>query len=914
MKKTLLILLFSVSCLITNPILGHNVPSKSNINNDWLFHLGEVKNAEQVTFSDEAWRKLDLPHDWTIEHDYEQNAAQKDNGGYAIGGIGWYRKHIKITSKDLLNHTIYLNFDAAYMNSEVWVNGRYFGKRPYGYISFGYDITKALHKGDNVIAVRIDNSLEPSARWYHGCGIYADVHLVIKNKTHFEKWGTFITTPEIGDHYAEINVKTAINNMDNEKDAIIESTIDSMELNGKKTPVNSGVYIKHIKLEANTNSEYQYKLALNNPQRWDVISPVLYNVSIKVKDVDGKIIDSQNIRIGLRTLKWDTATGFYLNGRQFKIHGMCEHLEGGPIGAAYNKQMLRWKIRQLQEMGCNAIRTAHNPQIPVFYDLCDEMGMLVLDEAFDGWSKKADEDYGKQAFAKWWKQDLTDMIRRDRNHPSIFLYSVGNETRGSIAPELVKTCHETDPTRLVTSGDSERAEMDVSGFNGASEKKPFFENYNPSVINSYNPVKHPFIGTEAPHTFSMRGFYRSMTWYRNGYPSEKQQPFYIPSLTPKEIFKYYWIDPAERGNHKQVFNSCYDNATVRITVRQSMAYNRDLPWYTGSFRWVGFDYRGEAGFEHGGWPFRAFMGGALDLAGFRKDNFYLYQSEWTKKPMVHLLPSWTHPYMKKGTEIPVWAYTNCDYVELFFNGESLGRKSKGQAWDSLQCQWMVPWNPGKLLAVAYRDGYEVARDSISTSAEPSNLALTLEDTKATSTKGDIALVTIDETDSNGVLYPYGENMVHTVISGPAFMRAFENGNPVDTTINYMSNEKRAFFGQTRAFIQFDDDSKKPVSLLAAAICGDKTLKISNKISIATSDIAIRGRLAKRNIKVYYILKSNTSNEQNLDSLNIKSMKLYKEPFEVEDGTTVVAYVYDGRKLLFKMLERFGEGEGIYWEK
>ncbi|GAF01633.1 glycoside hydrolase family 2 TIM barrel-domain containing protein [Saccharicrinis fermentans] len=306
---------------------------------------------------------------------------------------------------------------------------------------------------------------------------------------------------------------------------------------------------------------------------------------------------------------------------------------------------MKWKLSLLKEMGVNAIRTAHNPAPPMFYDLCDEMGFLVMDEIFDGWMRKAKMDYGAQAFNDWWERDMTEWLERNRNHPSIIIYSLGNETKGEIAKELVAKCHQLDPSRLVTSGHSASEYMDVFGVNGGSEKQGFYQ--------KERPLK-PFVATEAPHTWQTRGYYRTKTWFRDGYPNKGQQPFALPDLTQEEVFSYEWAPRDQWVNRKQHFNSSYDNAMVRISARKNWELMRDLPWYSGHFRWTGFDYYGEASYVHGGWPFRLFMGGALDVAGFEKDLFYFYQSQWTKKPMVHILPHWTHPTLDKGTEIPVW--------------------------------------------------------------------------------------------------------------------------------------------------------------------------------------------------------------------------------------------------------------------
>lgn len=678
------------------------------ISTNWKFFLGENREAINPQYDDSHWRTLNLPHDWAFENGYSIDGAQTARGGYASGGIGWYRRYFEVDIDSMKDKSMFIDFDGVYMNSEVWVNGKYLGKFPYGYMSFSYDMTSCLKDGRNVIAVRVDNSKEPSARWYHGCGIYGNVYLRTEYSAYFVPSSIFIRTP-MADGLVMIDGDIKLDKYAGDYKLNVYIT----DANGKTVAdVENFTDLK----EGNNNFKLQTKV--NNPLLWDTENPNLYTLNIKLENKDGKLMDEESIRFGFRTLEWKAETGFYLNGKQTKLRGVCEHLEGGPVGAMSTEQLLRWKLTLIKNMGCNSIRTAHNPQIPEFYDICDEMGILVFDEMFDGWKQKALHDYGAHSFAEHWEKDLRSFIRRDRNHPSVFLYSVGNETKGEVAKDLVRVCHEEDPTRLVTSGDANASDMDIHGVNGNSERVKFLE--------TYKPDGRAFLGTENPHTWQVRGYYRTKTWYRDEYPNKNQDPMYIPNLTEKEIFGYDWTSPDKRRNPKQIFNSSYDNATVRVTARKIIEMLRDKDWFSGSYRWTGFDYLGEAGFVHGGWPFRAFMGGALDLAGFEKDLYYLYQSEWADIDMVHILPHWTHPKMELGTEIPVWVYTSGDEVELFLNGKSLGKKAKGSKWNEMQCEWMVPWTPGTIEAVAYRNGKEIARTQQRTSSEPVKLDISVE--------------------------------------------------------------------------------------------------------------------------------------------------------------------------------------------
>ena len=957
-----------IMCAALMSVISASAREVIDFDGDWMFVLGDPAGAEAVAFDDSSWRELSVPHDWAFEADYAEDAAQGPQGGYKPGGMGWYRKSFQLPA-GWGDKRVTVAFDAVYMNSEVWVNGQHLGKRPYGYASFEYDLTKHLKSGTNVLAVRVDNRLEPSARWYHGCGIYGHVKLVATDAVFIPRDGIFVTTPEISDAVAQVVVQTELaSSLASAPDATPENCPSNEhalstchpersrgisvfgEARDSSTPLRSarndkpscilpaclrdatlktvildpdGLVVAEAseKVTIGTDTTVKQTLSVPNPMRWDTATPHLYKVVSRV--TAGEHRDEITTRFGIRELRWEKDTGFWLNGRVVKLKGVADHSEAGPVGAAYPDELLRWKIRQIKDMGCNSIRTAHNPQTPIFYDLCDEMGILVMDEIFDGWNRKAAEDYGKQAFAEWWERDLRAWLKRDRNHPCVIVWSLGNETRGPIAPTLVRVCHEVDPTRLVTSGHCNPSDMDVEGVNGHSETTQFFK---------HQPDK-PFVSTEAPHTWQVRGYYRSKTWFRDG--QKKKGIFPCPDLTKEEIFTYDWTAPKNRRNRKQIFNSSYDNAMVRITARKNWELMRDLPWHSGHYRWTGIDYLGEAGYVHGGWPFRAFMGGPLDLALFRKDLFYFYQSQWTSEPMVHILPHWTHPKMKAGTKIPVWVYSNCDEVELFLvsenipvplktpglsssaapsrgqrrlsgrdgpelqggpeaglNRKSLGRDSPGTKWDEMQCDWMVPWTPGRLEAIGYRDGKEVVRASQETAGVPARLSLTAEGETC-------PIITVTQTDAAGIMNPYAENRIHYHIDGPARILSLESGNPVNTENNYGMTSRAAFFGLARAFLQ-TTDSEQPLAVIMGAICGEKQLMTSDRVSIDVKRLAIRGRFIQRAFDILYSTDGS------------KPSRKYTGSFFVKPDTVVKADVFDGGRLLFSMEEEFGPSEGLYW--
>ncbi len=859
-----------------------------DFNSSWRFSLGDFPAATQVKFDDSRWRELSVPHDWAFEGGYSVHAPQKDKGGYGMGGVAWYRKRFSLQEIDKNGSSYFIDFEGVYMNSEVWINGHHLGKRPYGYVSFSYELSQWLVDGENVIAVRVDNLLEPSARWYHGCGIYGNVELRIKNNLHFVKDGTFVQTPSMGG----VKIESEISARSTQEIKLCYTVTDS---NGRKVAKGASPTVSLGEGVSTLPIEFKVK----EPQLWSPDTPTLYTLTLEIKDKKGKkVIDEQQINFGFRTIEWFAQSGFHLNGEQLKLRGVCEHLEGGPMGALSPEAVVRWKLQQIKDMGCNAVRFTHNPFLPIYYEVCDQIGLLVMDEIFDGWKQKADFDYGLQAFDEWWERDLTDWIRRNRNHPSIFLYSVGNETHGDIAPQLVAACHKADPTRMVTSGDCNPDDMDVYGVNGRSEMiESFMDQWD---------MRKPFVATENPHTWQVRGFYRTQTWYRDGYPNLRQGTQYVPDLTSQEIFSYDWIAPEGRRSKKQVFNSSYDNAFVRVTARHLIQELRDREWFSGSFRWTGFDYRGEAGYVHGGWPFRAFQSGTLDLAGFEKDLYYLYQSQWADIDMAHILPHWTHPMIEEGTQIPVWVYTSGDEAELLLNGESLGRKTRGEKWDKMQLEWLVPWTPGRIEVIAYRNGKQIATATQQSSGAPSQLALySYQDSPLQPDGQDVAIVTIEQQDAEGTLYPYGENRVYAKIYGAARLLSFENGSPVDIENNYEAESKCNFMGLGRMFIESTANSKssEPTSVVVASILGDKKLMLSNQVSIDVKEFSLDGTASARKFEIHYTTDG---------SAPTKSSALYTSPFEIELGTTVRAVVYSADTQLFAMKESFAQDQGLYW--
>lgn len=856
---------------------------RSSFDSDWKFIQQDVSGAEQVGFEDSGWRVLDVPHDWSIEGEYSEDHPMGDQCGYLPAGIGWYRKTIAV-NPDWKGKHVEIAFDGVYMNSTVWANGEKLGNRPYGWSSFAYDISSVVANSDSItFAVHVDNEKQPSARWYTGSGIYSHTWIDVTDKVHLPTSGVSIRTSK-----ATINIDTEVMNASNDA-GTFQLTTSIQDQEGKVV----AKLMNPVTVSAGEVGTVKHSLTIPDPSLWSLENPTLYTAVSEVFS-GGKRLDRKETRFGIRDIEWKPETGMWINGRNVKLQGVCNHLDAGALGTAVPDKILRFRIAQLKAMGCNAIRTSHYPRPPVFYDICDELGMFVMDEIFDGWRQKAANDYGAHYFDKWWQRDLTDWIRRDRNHPCVVVYSVGNETRGDVGKDIVALCHEVDATRPVTSGHSGSEFMDLLGVNGHSERRGYFDELETDKV---------FIATENTHTWQVRGYYRSQTWYRNGYPSKKQQPFVTPDLTETEIFTHDWTRDEGRANHKQIFNSSYDNAMVRLNARRNIQQLRDIPNYAASFRWTGYDYIGEAGYVHGGWPFKSFMGGAIDMANFEKDLYYLYQSQWADKPMVHILPSWTHPVMEPATQVPVWVYSNCDSVELFLDDKSLGKQLPRKNWDQMQCQWMVDWQPGTLKAIGSKNGKPVVEEIIRTAHQPAQIALSIDGEPLSETGKDLVQVRVAAQDAKGEFYPYGENRTHFHVIGPAAIRALDNGSPIDIEKHFQAKDRIAFYGLTRAYVESDGQAGD-IALLAICILGEKKQVTSDKVSIDAKLMSLRGETPDAKLEVFYTTDGSDPTP---------SSSRYVDSFSVPLGTTVKALVVMDGTPVHSMKERFAEDEGFVWD-
>ena len=783
----LLLMLVGVSSCFEYNIQKEQYRTRKNIDFDWNFKLGDFPGAKNIGYNDSEWRLLDLPHDWSIEGEYDENNEAGIRGAYLPCGIGWYRKSLE-WDKAWEGKKVFIQFDGVYMNSEVWINGTHLGKRPYGYIGFAYDLTPYLKKGNNVIAVRVDNSKVPSSRWYTGSGIYRHVWLSVTSDVYVPQWGTFVTTPLVNNNSASIDVSTTVKNESGRESRLSLETI----IKDKKGNV-VGKTASTFKVEDSV--EIKHQLTIDNPALWSPETPVMYSIESIVK-VNGKITDVYYTPMGIRTIEMSADKGFLLNGKSLKLKGLSNHHDAGPVGAAVPDDVLYRRLKMLKKMGCNALRTAHNPFSPEFYTMCDTLGFLVMDEVFDGWNKaKAKFDYGNY-FDEWWQRDLEAFLKRDRNHPSVMMWSIGNEVP-QFTPEgqkrLVDFVKQFDNSRPITQGRGYRGRyIDVAGFNGHGEFRGELEKYHKENPNT------PIVGTEITHTLQTRGVYRSKTWYRlrdNPAPWEKGKKF---STIESKIFKVDDLTEVEVfPGITPKYQSSFDNSIVRISIREDWKRVEKYDYYMGNFRWTGFDYLGESF----GWPARTANFGIIDLAGFPKDHYYLYQSLWHDKPMVHLLPHWTHPG-KEGEIIPVVVYTNCESAELFINGHSFGEKKMS---DDLQIVWKIPYEPGTLSIVANNGGTMVAKKSYTTAGVPHGLALNIDKDKIKSNRTDVVHVVVDIVDDKGVPVPYANNLVNFELKGPAKLIGVENGDIIDLNPHKVAYRK-AFNGKCLAIIQSDGNS------------------------------------------------------------------------------------------------------------
>lgn len=789
-----IICLFTV---LTNSHAYTQMRKIADFDNGWKFKLDSINNYAEQNLNDNNWRTLNLPHDWSIEGTFNKDNPAGVNGGALPGGIGWYRKTFTVPVSEK-EKSFYIRFDGVYRNSEVWINGKSLGMRPNGYITFQYDLTPYLKYGNekNVIAVKADNSKQPNSRWYSGSGIFRNVWLISVNKLHVAQWGTFISTPTVSENAATVNVVTQIKNEDPENKKVVLKTIiynaDGKEISSRSSDAT---------ISPGKNNEVKQSFNISEPKLWSLNHPYLYKALSQVIS-DGKIVDSYETKFGIRTFYFDADKGFFLNGKPVKILGVCDHHDLGALGSAINTRAIERQLQLLKVMGVNGIRTSHNPPAPELLDLADKIGFIIMDEAFDMWKiPKTKYDYHLD-WDKWHKRDLEDQVLRDRNHPSVFIWSVGNEipeqggkngdTSGRvIARELVGIVKSLDTTREIVTANNdpkkgnnliESGAFDLVGYN-------YHQNQWAGSPNVWPGKK--MIVTESTSALETRGYYELIPFDSiRRWPKGGQKPFVNPN-----------------GGY---YVSAYDNVSTPwgSTHEESVKALLKSEHVSGMYIWTGFDYLGEP--TPYSWPARSSYFGIIDLAGFPKDVYYMYQSVFTDKPVLHIYPHWN---WQKGDTVDVIAYyNNADEVELFLNNKSLGiRKKTG---DDLHVKWTVPFEPGTLKAISRKNGKTVLTDVVKTAGMPAKIILKADRNKINADGKDLSFITATIVDKNGVVAPRADNEIHFKISGTGFIAGVDNGSETSHE-SFKGNEHAALNGLALAILQ-SNGKKGTITLTATS--------------------------------------------------------------------------------------------------
>jgi len=770
----LFIILFSLS------VYASNSRKTENFNKDWKFNLGDVTGGQQAKLDDSKWRTLTLPHDWSIEGTFSKDNPATPGGGALPGGIGWYRKSfdLPVTEKGKL---VFIDFDGIYRNSEVWINGHYLGLRPYGYSSFRYELTPFLNYGKekNIIAVKVDNSKQPNSRWYSGSGIYRNVWLVKTEKIFVDHWGSYVTTPEVSEQQAHVVIHTKVRNtLAKDQSFILKTSIVNSD--GKEV---AAVETKQVTSKTPL-SEIEQRIIVKDPILWSIENPYVYHVLSNVIS-DGKEYDSYETTLGIRSFIFDAAKGFLLNGKQVKINGVCNHHDLGFLGSAINHRALERQLELMKGMGVNGIRTSHNPPAPELLDLCDRMGFIVMDEAFDMWKKKkTDFDYSLN-WDEWHVRDIQDMVLRDRNHPSIFIWSIGNEINeqydhtdssgGVIARELCSLVRNLDRTRPITSNCNDPSPDNTIMKNGSLDMIGFSYHTEYYKDVSKNFPGKPFIGSETVSAIATRGSYDM--------PSDSIRRWPVR-----------WDSAFTTGNSDLTCSS-YDNCSVPwgSTQEETWKIVKKQNFVSGQYIWTGMDYLGEP--TPYTWPARSSYFGIVDLAGFPKDTYFMYRSEWTHKPVLHIFPHWN---WKQGDAIDVWAYTNCEEVELFLNGVSLGPKRK--TGDALHLTWRVTYAPGTLKAVGRTHGKEILIQEVRTAGKPAKIVLEADRNTIASDGKDLSFITVKVLDEKGTIVPWADNLIRFSVSGEGTLVGVDNGQQTNLE-SFKASEHKAFHGLCLAVVQ-----------------------------------------------------------------------------------------------------------------
>ena len=799
--RTLLTLLISLIGLGASAQVSFGKADK--FNTGWRFILNDVSEASKPDYDDSRWRPMELPHDWSVESAPSQELASCT--GYLPGGIGWYRKQFTVTD-DAARHYIY--FEGVYNRSDVYINDHHLGHRPNGYVSFMYDLTPYLNKGDNnVIAVRVDHSLYADSRWYTGSGIYRDVYLIRAPDVHLSQWGVAYRASKLTDRSATIEVDVAVDNHTAQAQKV-QARITMLDAEGKKV----ASALKNASVAASTtNCQLSVvNCQLRNPHRWNLDDPYLYTLQVELL-ADGKVIDQTEVRAGLRTLDFSADKGFALNGKNMKVKGVCLHHDAGVLGAVVPAEVWRRRLESLKAMGANAIRMSHNPQAPVVYDLCDELGLLIMDEGSDEWEfpkrkwikgwNKGEPGYQGTAdfFEEWIERDITDIVRRDRNHPSVFLWSVGNEVD-----------YPNDPySHPVLDGSSISQPM----FGGYDPERPHAERIGKIAKRLATCIRS--IDSSRPVTGALAGVVMS---------NETEYPEAV------DVVGYNYTEDRYDTDHKKYPKRIIYGSETRSDFSAWKAV-RDKEHIFGQFIWTGTDYLGESG----AWPSRGLHTGLLNFANYPKGRGKFREAHWSEKPMVYIGTyrtgrgrwgnqlsidagdTWNY---RDGQTVRVVCYTNTAKAQLKLNGEVIG-EMRPYDDNSGMIHWDVEYRPGTLTAEGFdAEGNLQATYTITTSERPYQLRATLLEPEVAA-HGGTAQVLVEVVDEHGTIVKLADNMISCQVEGPGRLLGLENSDNSDMS-HPKARQRRAYQGYLVAYVQVTDEA--PVKLtFSAPLLEDATL-------------------------------------------------------------------------------------------
>ncbi|MCU0857183.1 MAG: DUF4982 domain-containing protein [Pontiellaceae bacterium] len=817
-KKLLSAYLFILSFPFASGCAEPSGREKSSFNQEWLMLKGDYSPDTIAEAGDELWEPVRLPHDWAIRHAPQKGKFMKNYGHYPLPGTYWYRKSFGLTAADQ-GKRIFLDFEGAMQDATVYLNGTVVGRWPNGYNSFQADLTPALKFGEgqlNELLVHLDLP-KKFTRWYTGAGIYRNVWMVKTDPVHFAYNGIYVTTPEVSDETARVNVAMEIVSegsytgtgavditiIDQNNNAVAQVEFPASLTSGKTTAVSR-------------------QLTVPNPERWDITNPCLYNVVVKIR-VEGQPKDELSVPLGIRTLKFDADNGFFLNGRHVKIYGVCNHHDLGPLGSAFNLRAAERQLEILRGMGCNAIRTSHNPPAPGLLDLCDRMGFLVMDELFDMWKipkGEHNEGYTPKYWDDWWRRDVEAFVKRDRNHPCIIMWSSGNEIEEQRKKDGAELCrllteefHKYDPTRPVTAGFNSNIEaiengladaVDVAGWNYGTKHGDWYNDFHkrPGYENK------PQIATETVSCHSSRGYYR-----------------------------FPYGDPYQNGPEFQACSYVMRVPGYGQAGDLELMYQAASPSVAGEFVWTGFDYIGEP------WPYpddsTLSYYGLIDLCGFPKDIFYNYQSAWRPDhAMVHIVPHWTWPG-REGQQTPIHVFTTGDEAELFVNGKSYGRRRKGEVntlvkrvsrsdkgtiakFPNRMIWEEVNYEPGEVKVIAWKDGKEIAQETVQTAGPAAGLRLTADRNPIRADYDDLCFITVDAVDAEGRFVPTFNERLEFSVEGAGELVALGSGNPADFTPMQGGSVYTAFNGKCLAIVRGLDDTPGSITVNVKGVPGKTT--------------------------------------------------------------------------------------------